>query len=612
MKKNFYLIGIIILSALGASWVWKIIEIPLITKYEFGGEYLVKNYHAQNDTIKFFLFILISLLPFLTTYLSFFKKDNHNIKSIIFIEYSDFKKNNNNLNWIYYLFLLGLIMEFFLIDFDWYISPIDIFHEGLWLTSSTNYMLTKDFWVSSYIDRGFFGNFYPAIIWSLTENISIGSVRFSNLILILLNKILLLFLCKQISDNINFTVIKKILFFLLTSLFLLSLTQYDANSYFVKRSSLILLFLNFFLISLNQSNNFNLMNIFLGMLSLISILWFIDIGAYINLIILILLLFFLIRKEFKIVISIFIGIIIPWVIFYFITPLDEIILFYENTINIFSSIDILHGIVHPIPFFSANTRATRTLIYFVLTGVLIIILCFNKKSKISNKIRIFLIFYYILSLIAYKSGLSRSDSGHIKTASGLMISLLGISVIYFFISMLKDKKIDFFFKYFNNKLIKISIFSCVLLAIIINMNIFKIVNIASSPVKIKNLLIAKDESFLKNNQSPYIDLIKYYRELSTSEDCVQIFTDEQALPYLMRKKTCTRYYQMLIASPKKIQNNFIKELKEKKPKFIIYKSEKYSWKKSERRLSAVNNFLDKNYEFHSKFKYWTFLKIKEI
>ena len=612
MKKKFYLIGILILSLLTASYVWKVIEIPLLTKYNFGGEYMAMNYHAQNDTLKFFLYILISLLPFLVSYLSFFKKKNHTIRSFIFLKHSDLGIVNNKINWFFYLLLLGLIIEFLLIDFNWYISSIDIFHEGLWLTSSTNFMFSKDFWASSYIDRGLFGNFYPAIIWSLTDNISIGSTRFTNLLLMLTNKILLLFMCKQISDNINFTIIKKILFFVLTSFFLLSLVKYDENLYFVKRSPLILLFLNVFLISLNKSNNFNLINIFLGAFSLLSILWFIDIGAYINLIILFILLFFLIRKNFITVLSIFTGIMIPWIIFYFMTSLDELMFFYKNTINIYSTIDILHGVIHPVPFFSGDTLTTRTLIYFVLTGVLIIILCFNKQSKISNKGRIFLIFFYILSLIAYKSGLSRSDSGHIKTASGLVVSLLGISVIYFILELLKDKTIDFIFKHFNKRLVKISLFSVILLAAVISMSILKIGNFVSSPERIKSLLYAKDEDFLKGNLSSYVDLIKYYKELSISEDCIQIFTDEQALPYLMRKKTCTKYYQMLILEPKKNQQNFVKELKKKKPKFIIYKSEKYAWKNSEDRLPIVGKFLNQNYEFHSKFKYWTFLKIKEI
>ena len=612
MKKKFYLIAILIISLLVASYAWKIIELPLLAKYNFGGEYLDKNYHAQNDTFKFFLFILISLLPFLTTYLIFFKKNNHTLQSMMFIKNSNFVTIYNKINWIYYLFLLGLILEFFLINFNWYVSPIDIFHEGLWLTSSTNFMFSKDFWASSYIDRGLFGNFYPTILWSLTDNISIGSARFTNLLLLLLNKILLLFMCKQVSDNINFSVIKKILFFILTSIFLLSLVKYDENFYFVKRSPLILLFLNIFLISLNKSNNFNLTSIFLGTFSLLSILWFIDIGAYINLMIIFFLLFFLIRKDFKTLFSISIGILIPWIFFYFMTTLDELILFYENTINVYTTIDILHGIIHPVPFFSGDTLTTRTLIYFVLTGVLVIILCFNKQSKISNEGRIFLIFFYILSLIAYKSGLSRSDSGHIKTASGLMISLFAISIIYFILDLLNDKKIKSLFGHFNKKLLKTFLFTGVLLVAIINMGLIKVGDIINSPGRIQNLLFAKDEDFLKGNLNSYVGLINYYKKLSISEDCIQIFTDEQALPFLMRKKTCTRHYQMLILPPEKIQINFIKELKEKKPKFIIYKSEKYAWKNSEDRLPLVGTFLDKNYEFHSKFEYWTFLKIKEI
>ena len=65
---------------------------------------------------------------------------------------------------------------------------------------------------------------------------------------------------------------------------------------------------------------------------------------------------------------------------------------------------------------------------------------------------------------------------------------------------------------------------------------------------------------------------------------------------------------MAIASPKKYQIEFVNELKIKKPEIILYKSEKLNFGYAET-LTLVDNYIKKNYVFHSKLDYWTFFKI---
>ena len=65
---------------------------------------------------------------------------------------------------------------------------------------------------------------------------------------------------------------------------------------------------------------------------------------------------------------------------------------------------------------------------------------------------------------------------------------------------------------------------------------------------------------------------------------------------------------MMLASPRKNQLEFIKELKIKKPEIILYKSEKYDAGYS-KALTLVDEYIQENYVFHSKFDYWTFYKI---
>ena len=619
MKKKICLFIILIISTIAASYVWKFIHFPILDSVDYRGEYLEKNYSSNNDTIKFFLFILISLVPYLLSYLRFYKNNNYSLKEIFFIQEDKNKKTTIlEINYIFSFFFICLVLQFLLIEFETFITPLDIFHEGLYLTSSINYFNTNNFWTSSYIDRGMLGNFFPLIFWKTNLSIGIGSTRFFELLLVLSSKILLLFLAKQIADNVNFDKLRKILFFFILVIFFLSLSNYTDSRPYI-RNCLVLLFLNIFFISLKYTYKFNFFSFLLGTFSLISMIWYIDIGAYINILIFLILLFFLIKKKYKFLISILFGAIFAWSCFYIILPANEFQYFINNTINIFLKMDQLHGLIHPIPFFSGDSRATKTLIFFIITGVFAINVCFNKSNNVSNNGKIFFIFFYLIALIAYKTGLSRSDSGHIKEASEIVILLFSSFTLYFFINFLKQEKLKIIFLKLNNKYIKIISIISILLLIIFTFDLNKINNANTIFVKINKLIDAPDKEFLSYKgvenafaSQEYNSLIDYYKSLIKDDECVQIFTDEVAIPYLLRKKSCTIFYQMIIAEPKLIQDDFINQLKIKKPKIILYKSEKFSWFESEKRLLLVNTYLKEKYEFHSKFKYWTFIKLKKL
>ena len=107
-------------------------------------------------------------------------------------------------------------------------------------------------------------------------------------------------------------------------------------------------------------------------------------------------------------------------------PSTELHNFFFNTKSIYYTIDQIHGLIFPTPFFSGDTRATRTLIYFILGGVFTTYICLD-KGNFKNSNKIFFFFLFILSLVSFKTGLSRSDTGHIKTATGPLYNS-GISI----------------------------------------------------------------------------------------------------------------------------------------------------------------------------------------
>ena len=598
MKKKISIYITLFLSLILASYFWSIIELPLNQELKYGEEYLTKSYSKFNDTFKFFIFILTGLLPFLFIYNYLYKTEIHSIKDFIKLKLNNTLVTSSSLNNIFLLMLVFCLIEFLLIDFTWYISNIDMFHEGLWITSAFNYLKTGQLWSSSYIDRGIFGNFYPVILWNINENISIGSVRLADLLLLLFNKFLLLLLAKQIAECLNFDNLKKIIFFIILSFLFISLVDYQDQEKFVARSLLSILFLNMFLHSLR---NKTIINFFvLGLFSVISILWYLDIGAYLNFIILLILIFFLIRGDIKVFLATFVGLITGWLTFFLLLPPNELQDFFFNTKNIYYTIDQIHGLIFPTPFFAGDTRATKTLIFFIIGGVFTTYICLD-RDNFTNSNKIFFFFLFILSLVSFKTGLSRSDDQHIKVATGPLFLIIYTYLSYWLMHLTIFKKAETII--INNlKLFKF-IFA---ILIFLNFKIYQINGVFNFKDKLDTLLQANDVEFLKGEQEKYIDLIEYYKNASLNNNCIQILTDENALPYFLKKKSCTKYYQIWLLQPEYMQNKFIEALKDKKPKIILIKTKPT---RHTPKLKLVEKFINNKYIAYDTFDEWTFLKI---
>ena len=442
-------------------------------------------------------------------------------------------------------------------------------------------------------------------MWFFSENNSIGATRFGTIILTLLNKILLVFLAKQISENINFKTLEKILFFLLLSVILISFTDYYDQSHFSRRFVFYLFFFNILISAITIKNQLSASNILLGFISILSFLWWLDIALYLNTILILILFFYFYRKENFKFYSNLIGIILGIFAILLFIPYSELKVLIDNAFIVTQIIEIIGNLEYPSPLFGGDGRATKTLIFFSLTGLFLIITCLKRNNKINNNIKIFLLFFFISSLISFKYGLTRSDGPHIQAGSATMLSLLSFFLIFFIFNYISNLNLKIF-SLKNKKIIYLLVF----LMLIYNFNLQKIFMINYSINKIDNLFNAKQNEFLTHNARDYKKLIKYYKDITLTQDCVQILTDEIAIPYLINKKSCTSFNIMELLKPKKMQLKFIVELKLKKPKVILYRSKKFTYGNGES-LTLVNEYIKDNYTFHSKIDYWTFIKINK-
>ncbi len=612
MKKIFPYF-LVIISVFFLSLLWESIKIPFDPLISINGEDYLPNLHnPSNDSIRFMLFISVPLFVFLFYQLhsekikfSEFLKINflniHSRKN--FIENNSYE--NSDLTKLSLIFLIAVVLQFLSLDMKKFISEIDMFHEGLWLTASSNAIYKKEFWLSSYIERGLFGNFYNYFIWKIFNINTIGISRYFPLVITLLNKIILIFIAKSLIKKTFLKKEEKNFFFIFFSYLIINLFNYDitAGSYF-RLFGLLLLFL--FL--LNYFDNFKKISFSLlaiGFLSSFSLFWFIDIGFFVNFIILLFIIFLVFNKYNLDLLFLIISIFVGWLIFYICLGKNEFLQFIVNTKNILFTIEYIQGLIYPTPFFSGDARSTKALLIILITGVMLINNLNYKKEKISNNLRLSLIFLYIISCVSFKIALSRSDTVHIKAGILLMFIPFYFLLIQQFI---KNYKI---LDYLKKTKISLNIFSYSLLTLFLiflfvgDENI-KIKNSNKFITSSKNLIIEDDFSFISKD---YEEFIVYYKELIKKDSCVLIFTNENALPFFLKKPTCSKYHAAYISSPENLQKDFIKEIDKNKPSFILYVSAVDFYDKPNVVMNVSNQYILNNYEFYKKFNNWIIYKL---
>jgi hypothetical protein len=610
---NIYIFLGVILSVCLAKFFWGWIDIGYVKKFEIIGEYSKFKYNPINETIRYVTFISLPLIVYLICIKIFRGKEIKKIKEIFFYDNSKISYvTKNNLLGLYFLIFLVLISLNFL-SINLPSDKIDIFHEGQWLTAVINYLKKGGYWIDSYITQGLFNEILsPLIGFKIFDILSIGSSRFSTLLSILVFKIFLIIFIYKLTTIQRMTENFKILFFILISLIALYMTNYNLGILSYRELPLIIFLI--LLIPIISNEKMTILYCFLiGVMSVISMLWGIDRGAYLNLTLASLILFLFIKKDFRKSSWIIIGITVGWILFYTIIGPEEFKSFLYNTKEIYQTQDWIHGYIHPEPFSSDqhSSRATKILLILILSGLLIINLNFFKYKNISNESKILLIFIFIISVVTYKTALTRSDGPHIRSVTGFPLLLLCIIILnLIFDFILKNEKYLKIFQNITNfksaislMLITFSIF----IFFIFNLN-FK--NIISFESRVKNYVNLGDEFFLSENQNL---LIKRYNDLTIKDECVLIFTYESAIPYLLKKPSCSKYYFVHTIGSNENQNLFIKSVENRKPNFILLGGEYINigfGPEPQEMFPIIYNFLLKNYQLNENILRWSIYKLK--
>ena len=599
MKKSlpwlFLILGIIF-----STMVWNFISVPYDNSNLIVGEYSQKKINPLNDTLRGLFFIFFPLLLYLIIFL---KNNNKNISTKLF-QNKDIIKIKN-IDYICAIFIIFSILEFLSIDYRNLLAELDTHHEGTFLSAQLNFLAKSKVWTGTFFDYGFLGNSIGIFFHYIFDEYSIGIQRFFYKFLILINKILIILICRKIVNSIYGLNFKEILFFLL-SLSSLTLTSfYDHVIPFHPRIFLYLIFtLLIFHISLSKKNNILISSI-IGFFSLISILFYWDIGTYINVLLIFFLIYIFFIKRYDVFWNIFFSIILSWLIFYLFISNNEFKEFINQYLIIINISDYLLGMEFPQPFTDNSTRHTKALLLIILSGAFLINFIFNKIKFENLESKFLLIFLFVSSIIFFKSGLMRSDTPHIKYTSGIYTLLIFFFISYHLVYLIN--KLNFFKKItfiFNEKKYLYTFTILISYLFFFQNNYFGFLNILDSSKNFQMITKIDDRKFLNDE---YFKFIQEYKELIKDENCVQQFTDDNAIPYLVDKPTCTKYFVNAHIIENWTEKNFIDELKDSEPNYIVYSS-KINWFKTRNNAPNADRFILDNYFLYKDLSPWIIYK----
>ena len=196
----------------------------------------------------------------------------------------------------------------------------------------------------------------------------------------------------------------------------------------------------------------------------------------------------------------------------------------------------------------------------------------------------------------------RTDAPHLKSSSGSYMYVFYFCILYFIFYKLQNTRFIIFFKnFFLNKMF--FVYFLITLISFLSISKFKIENIPhifNLKKNIYTLLHAKDELFLTED---YGEFLKYYSEISKDDKCVQVLSDDIALPFLLKKPSCTQFFipaHILIGWN---ENKFIDQMNQSNPKFILYSSP-ITMLTNKKNMPKVDLFIKNNYYLFREFNGW--------
>ena len=600
-KKTIFLYSTIVFMIIFVAKIWGFIKLPYKDP-SIIGTYSINEFNSTNDILRYLIFILLPVSFFLLFKIFFEKKE---IKKIIFeIGLTSERKYNNDfaIKCSLAIILLFLILEFLSINFP--LHAIDFLHEGQVLSSAYKSLLDGSLWSGSYVTVGiFYETLSSKFIWSFFDLESIGLSRYPPIFFTLVIKFLFIILLFKITKFLDLNTFYKNIFFIISSFISLTFLDYDIPSVdIISYREIPVIMISILFIDYLQSIKWKkYILILLALVAVTSMFWSIDRGLVCNLLILSIIFFLILTKRYNDLAILFLSVIFFNLLFFLMLG-DEFHYFISNTTSIIKEMGYIHGLIHPEPFSNElnSSRATKTLISIIIILIISLNLFFKENKLFSIEFKTFLLFLSIVSFFSYIYALGRSDGPHIKHVFAHQLFFFTIYFTYLFLSFIMNlNKLNFLFR------LKNIIIPILLVSILFPLNL-NIKNILDYSDRFNEYIKLPDKKFLNKNDVNAIDKIK---SIVSQYDCVQLFSNDAALLYLLKKKSCTKYYFIWSVGSSNNQKKLVRDFKN--TKLIISKGTPFAWDLSvSQKLPIVDNYIDQNFYIDQKIKDWEILKIK--
>ena len=600
-KKTIFLYSVIVFSIIFVAKIWGFITLPYNDPL-IVGTYSMNEFNATNDILRYLTFTLLPVLIFLLFNIFFEKISIKKIISELRTVSGNISRNNLVIKYLLTLILLFLILEFLSVNLP--LHTLDFLHEGQNLSSAYKSLLDNSLWSGSYITIGiFYETLSSKFIWSIFDFQSIGLSRYPPIFFTLVLKVLFIILIFKVTKFLNLSTFYKNIFFIINSYISLSFLDYDIPSVdFISYREIPIILISILFVDYLQNIKWKkyILTLF-GFIAVVSMYWSIDRGLVCNLLILSIIFFLLLTKKYNDLIILLLSITFFYLLSFLILG-QEFNHYISNTISIIKEMSYIHGLIHPEPFSDElnSSRATKTLISIITILIISLNLFFNVNRSFSIEFKTFLLFLSIISFLSYIYALGRSDGPHIKHVFAHQLFFFSIYFTYLFLRFIENKK-----KFnFLLKLKNIIIFS-LLTAILFSLNL-NIKNILDYSDRFNKYIKLPDQKFLNKGDVNAINKIK---PIIKKYNCIQLFSNDAALLYLLRKKSCTKYYFIWSVGSSNNQKKLINDLEN--TKLIISKGSPFIWDLAiSQKLPIVDNYIDQNFYIDQKIQDWEILKIK--
>ena len=596
-KENLIIFISIIFSFFLGTFFWENINFKFVDP-KIIGNYSQFQHDAKNDIFRYVLFIFIPIFTYIS--IKFYTDKN------IFKKIYDLKKNDhicpeidNSLLLLLFIVLFFLFLQFFSIEFPDH--KIDSYHDGQRLSSAFKSHLDNTLWSGSYVTVGIFYETLSAkIIWNLFNNVTIGLARFTEIFYILLLKISLIYLSFIFTKFLKLNNLYKNSFFLFNSLIFLNLSDYNIATTDLINFREIPIIVTFILFIHFLISNYQKTILFLiSVLSISSLLWGVDRGLICNLLIVLIALYLVVTSDFKNFSILISFVFLSWFVSFLIMG-HEFNYFLDNTISVYREMNYIHGIIHPTPFSTDDnaSRATKTIILISLCLLLSLSTLFNSKKYFSNRMKVILFYLSIICFLSYLYALGRSDGPHIKNSFGYPIIFL--SIYFSYLCFMKISNL-------NLKISKIFIYTSVVFFVFIFLSKLNYNNVIKYNERFKTFSNLADSHFMNEDEAQLVNEIS---PLIKSFNCIQLFSNDAILNYLLKKKSCTKFYFVWSAASLNKQNEFMSELNN--TEIIISEGQKNNWDMPlSKKMFVVQKYIDENYFLYKSINKWNILLPKK-